>query len=114
MAFRTGSTAAETVLHELVLDLVPLCVHPLEELVDSDNAIFIPFYAVAVPDNIFFFFREIAIGLERADAVARSDMYKMLGEPAHLVTAPACYGSVINTAGLIGYYKIFADAYDFA
>ena len=110
VTFIAVGASAEAVLHELVLYLVSLGVHPFKEFVDADDALFIPVYAVAVPDNLLFGFAEVAVGLEGADAVPGCDVDQVLGEPAHLVSTPAGDRSVVDALGLVRHHQVFADA----
>ena len=114
MAFRAGSPSAEAVLHEFVLYLVSLGMDPVEKLVDTYYAFLVAFYAVAVPDGILLLLRQIAIWFKRAYAVTGGDMHEMLGEPPHLVAAPAGDGAVVYAFGLVRDDQIFAYAYYFS
>ena len=88
--------------------------HPVKKLVDSDYAFFISLYTVSVPYGILFFFSKVAVGFERADAIFRSDMDKVLCKPAHFVATPAGNRTVVNASGLVRNHQILAYSYYFA
>ena len=103
-------TPAETAEHEFVLYLVALGLHPFEEFVYTYQRVFVVAFAAGVPDQVFLAVSELAIGLEGIDAVPGRKPHQVVLEPAHLVAAPAGYGSVIDALCLVGHHQVFADA----
>ena len=105
-----GGAAAETVLHEAVLYLVALGMHPVEEFLYADYAVVVAGLAVPVPDDVFLAFAEVAPGHEGPYSVLRRHVHQMVLEPGHLVAAPAGYGPVVNALALVGHHQVFAQA----
>ena len=108
-AFGASAEAAE---HVLVLYLVALGLHPVEEFLDSHYGILVAFDGMSVPDGFLHLFGKVAPGFEDRDAVAVGHLDQMVPEPAHLLAAPAGYGPVVDALRLVGNHQVLADVYD--
>ena len=108
----TGGPSRESAQHVLVLDLVPVGLNPLEELVDSDEGTVIPLNTVCVPDDVLDLLRQIAVRLKNRNPVTRRHLDQMIPEPAHRLAFPTGYGSIVNAFGLVRNHKVLADPDD--
>ena len=110
----TCGPAGEPAEHVLVLDLVPVGLNPLEELVDSDEGTVIPLNTVCVPDDVLDLLRQIAVRLKNRNPITRRHLDQMIPEPAHRLAFPTGYGSIVNAFSLVRNHKILADPDDLA
>ena len=111
-AFAADSPAGVAVEHILILYLVSVRLDPLEELVKADHGLFLCLGLAAFPDQVLDLLAQIAVWLENRYVIFYRILYELILEPSHLVSPPACYGSVIDGFALVRHDKIFAYAYD--
>ena len=119
-AQRTAPVACQ---HDAVLYLVLSLLEHLEEGIDADEAPFAFFgcqcpvcrytgFGGAVPKPVFLALGEFVVGLmdgKPSFCVERDEPVLPL---AHLVTAPAHHGSLVEAQGGVGDDELFVDAHD--
>jgi hypothetical protein len=66
MTYRPAGIPAE---HIFVLDLVPVRLHPTEELIESYDRILFRFRSISLPNEILYLLAEIAIRFEDGNTV---------------------------------------------